>query len=82
MSFTAHILAEVCTQNFKLSNLAPHDGKANPAYHIQHYETWMMMQSIVSGAMCQYFSLNPAGQDGSLRYVYGPKEDQDVLAVN
>ena len=41
--FTAQILAEVCTGNFKLSNLPPYNGKTDPTYHIQHYETWMTM---------------------------------------
>ena len=41
--FTAQILAKVCMGNFKLPNLAPYDGKADLAYHIQHYETWMTM---------------------------------------
>ena len=51
--FTAQILAEVCTGNFKLPNLTPYDGKVDPAYHIQHYETWMTMQGVSPGAMCQ-----------------------------
>ena len=59
--FTAQILAEVCTGNFKLPNLSPYDGKADPAYHIQHYETWMTMQGVAPGAMCQAFSLTLAG---------------------
>ena len=59
--FTTQILAEVCTGNFKLPNLAPYDGKADPAYHIQHYETWMTMQGVSPGAMCQAFSLTLAG---------------------
>ena len=41
--FTAQILAEVCTGNFKLPNLLLYSGNTDPTYHIQHYETWMTM---------------------------------------
>ena len=48
-------------ENFKLPNLALYDGKADPAYHFHHYETWMTMQGVAPGAMCQAFCLTLAG---------------------
>ena len=62
--FTAQILAEICTGNFKLLNLAPYDGKADPSYHIQHYETSMTMQGVAPGAM--YKALVVPSQDPAL----------------
>ena len=59
--FTAQIMAEVCTRNFKLSNLPLYNGKTDPTYLIQHYETWMTMQGVAPGAMCQAFSLTLTG---------------------
>lgn len=39
--FAAKIMAQSYTRNFKLPNLTPNDGKFDPAYHVQHYATWI-----------------------------------------
>ena len=37
--FAAQILAQPCVGNFKLPSIPPYDGRTNPNFHIQHYET-------------------------------------------
>ena len=59
--FSAEILARPCNGNFKLPTIPPYDGKTDPNFHVQHYETWMTMQGQADATLCQAFSLTLTG---------------------
>ena len=59
--FAAQVLAQPCVGNFKLPSIPPYDGRTDPHYHVQHYETWMTMQGQTDATLCQAFSLTLTG---------------------